>query len=202
MKLSIATITLAALIAPLALAGPTKYPVKKEAVNPDYENGQLWDGEFLQKNQDTYMGWCRSAQEHGTKVTVDYKSFEDGFDYEMTHKKKVRDRSETITPWNACDHLCGFISLEGNLMISDFPSDQDKPALAELRSKVTNLKCVYKNPDNKTHLEYDAKTKTLTGVMTWGGGSDWSGWAWATSAFETPAMKKEFPVITKWKESH
>ena len=59
-----------------------KYPVKKEAVNPDYENGQLWNQRFIEKGFDRYMGGCRTDRdEPGMKVMIDYASFEGGFDY-------------------------------------------------------------------------------------------------------------------------
>lgn len=184
-----------------------KYPVEPSAVNPDYENGKLWDRAYLENNRDSYMAWCRAIrEERGVAVVIDWKSFENGFDYEMTHKKKVIDRVGAVTPWNACDHLCSFVSLDPGLGIGHFPSIQASAPSKEFKDKIKVLRCTYKVPDDNdtgdTRVEYDPQTKTLTGVMTWGTNTDWTGFDWATKAWGTPAMKKEFTAVTAWLASH
>jgi hypothetical protein len=207
MRLIKTTVAAVALLS-LSPAFAEKYPVKKDAVNPDYEQGQIWDTEYLKANADTYMGWCRGAKEMypGITIDIDWKSFEAGFDHEM-QKPKVRDRIEQIPPWNPCDHFCNGMTFDGMGPAQYGLPDNHAPGVKEeFQSKVTKLVCRYEVPNaagtERTRLEYDPKTKTMTGIFSVSKKTDWGLWQWMLDAYKTPLFKKEFPAVAKWLASH
>ena len=190
-------------------ASAGKYPVKKDSVNPDYENGQLWDREYIGNEKNGHLNWCKQVKEMypDIKVTIDWASFEQGFDYEMTHYKKVIDRHGAIVPHNPCDRFCAVATFDTNTLMGDkFPSSQTTGVVDEFKQKVKNLVCRYKNPgkhgEGETHVEYDPKSKTLTGIFTYSDNTNWSGTSWYTKAFTSGTFKSAFPKVNAWIDSH
>ena len=198
------------LIAALVLGfgfGAVAFPVNKDSSLPNFENGKIWDVQYLESLRRS-SGNCHAASEMypGMKIDIDYPSFEKAFDFEMK-KPKVADRSEMISPSNSCEKLCMFISFDCNGLSGEkIPCTQTDGITQEFGSQVKRVVCTYRNPDsakkNVTHIEYNPKNKTLTGFFTKADYTDWNGFYWASSAYDTPIFQKAFPLVKKWKDSH